>query len=212
MLNLKEGELLVKLARKAVQLFVSRKEILKPSEEIPAVFKEERGVFVTLNKLSSKGKELRGCIGYSEPVLPLIDALIKAAIAAATEDIRFYPPYGPGPVTPEELEEIVFEVTVLTKPELITVNDPREYLGKIKIGRDGLIVERGFRKGLLLPQVPVEWKWDVEEFLSHTCMKAGLTPDAWLLPDTKVYAFQGQIFEEEYPNGPVVEKKISTCS
>ncbi len=85
----------------------------------------------------------------------------------------------------KELDDIVIEVTVLSPPEIIKVSKPEDYLKDIVIGRDGLIVEQGFYKGLLLPQVPVEQGWDKEEFLSHTCIKAGLMPDAWFDKQTK---------------------------
>jgi len=89
------------------------------------------------------------------------------------------------------------------------VDDPVKYLEKIKVGRDGLIVESGFFKGLLLPQVPVEWKWNEPEFLSQTCVKAGLSPDAWFGKRVKVYSFTGQVFSEVEPYGEVIEKKFS---
>ena len=88
------------------------------------------------------------------------------------------------------------------------MNQPQDYLSNIEIGRDGLIVEQGFYKGLLLPQVPVEQGWDKEEFLSNTCMKAGLMPDAWFDNSTKISRFSGQIFTEISPGGEIKEKKI----
>ena len=90
---------------------------------------------------------------------------------------------------------IQVEVSVLTKPVLMSVQKPIDYL-KNKLGEDGLIVEMGVYRGLLLPQVPVEWKWDTEEFLANTCMKAGLSPDCWLQDGVKIYSFQSQIFNE----------------
>jgi uncharacterized protein (TIGR00296 family) len=104
-----------------------------------------------------------------------------------------------------ELDSILVEVTVLTKPELIKVKKPSEYPAQISIGRDGLIVEQSFYKGLLLPQVPIEQGWNTEEFLSHTCIKAGLPPDAWFEKSTKISKFQGQIFTETKPHGSVKE-------
>jgi hypothetical protein len=97
----------------------------------------------------------------------------------------------------------------LTPPELIKVNNPKEYPKKIKVGRDGLIVKKGWASGLLLPQVPVEWKWDEEEFLSQTCWKAGLPPETWLSPGVEIYSFQGQVWCEEKPRGKVVRKELS---
>jgi len=147
-------------------------------------------------------RELRGCIGYPYPTEPLISAVIDSAISSATKDPRFYP------LSLEELDQVVFEVSVLTPPELVEAEKPSMYPSKIKVGRDGLIVERGFFKGLLLPQVPVEWNWDEEEFLCQCCIKAGLPPDCWLLKGTKIYRFQAIIFEEVSPKGEVVRKKL----
>jgi len=198
-LNDAEGQLAVEIARKAVDTFVSEGERYEPGK-LPPIFKEKRGVFVTLEKHPSK--ELRGCIGFPEPVAPLIDALIDSAISAASRDPRF------NPVGDKELGKLVVEVSVLTPPELIKVKDPSELPKKIKVGRDGLIMQRGYASGLLLPQVPVEWKWDEKEFLSQTCWKAGLPPDAWLDPKTQVYSFQGQIWCEKEARGEVVRKEL----
>jgi len=96
------------------------------------------------------------------------------------------------------------EVTVLTPPELITATTPEEIKGSIVIGRDGLIIEKGYYRGLLLPQVPVEWGWDVDEYLVNLCYKAGLPPDAW--KQARIYRFQGEIFSETEPYGEVVRR------
>jgi uncharacterized protein (TIGR00296 family) len=116
--------------------------------------------------------------------------VIEVAISAATGDPRF------PQVTPSEMDDIQVEVSVLSKPELVEVQNPAEYLEKVEVGKDGLIVEMGIYRGLLLPQVPIEWNWDIEEFLANTCMKAGLSPDCWLQKGVKIYSFQSQIFEE----------------
>jgi uncharacterized protein (TIGR00296 family) len=113
------------------------------------------------------------------------------------------------PVRKEELGSLVFEVSVLTPPEQVTVDKPEEYLKQIKVGENGLIVEKGFYKGLLLPQVPVEWGWCEEEFLCQCCVKAGLSPDSWLTKGAKIYKFQAIVFEEESPNGKVKRKSLS---
>lgn len=194
-----QGKLAVEVARKAVDAYVKDGERYEP-KKLPSVFKEDRGVFVTLEKYPSR--ELRGCIGFPEPVAPLIDALIDSAISASSSDPRFCP------VKASELDKLVVEVSVLTPPELIKVKDPKELVKKIKVGRDGLIMRRGFSSGLLLPQVPVEWKWNEEEFLSQTCCKAGLPPDAWLDPKTQVFSFEGQVWCEEKPRGKVLRKKL----
>jgi uncharacterized protein (TIGR00296 family) len=105
------------------------------------------------------------------------------------------------------MKNIVIEVTVLTPPELVKAQKPDQYPSLIKVGVDGLIIELGFRKGLLLPQVPVEERWDEEEFLSHTCIKAGLSKDCWMDKNSLIYKFQGQIFSETKPEGEIIEKK-----
>lgn len=196
-LSRKEGELLVKLARKAIIHFLKTNKQLSVPPDNPLTLKGKRGVFVTLKKATNGVENLRGCIGYPEPVFPLVEAIIKSAISAATQDPRF------PPISLREINDVVTEISVLTPPMLVRVNNPIEYIKKITIGTDGLIVERGMFKGLLLPQVPIEWKWDQEEFLSNCCMKAGLRPDAWLLKDTKIYTFQAMVFKENVPNGKV---------
>ncbi|MBS7654484.1 MAG: TIGR00296 family protein [Candidatus Bathyarchaeia archaeon] len=199
-LSAEEGSLLVKIARKAVEENLKDGRIISPPENVSPNLLEKKGVFVTINKVVDGEKSLRGCIGFPYPVYPLIRAVIEASIESATRDPRF------PPMTMRELNQVVFEVSVLTEPKLIDVKSPNEYPSKIKIGEDGLIVERGFYKGLLLPQVPVEWGWDEEEFLCQCCMKAGLSPDCWVMKGTKIYKFQCIIFEETSPNGIVIRK------
>ncbi|MEM2940072.1 MAG: TIGR00296 family protein [Thermoproteota archaeon] len=200
-LSLEDGELLVKLARRAIEKYLGEDMLETPPADLKDVFYEPFGVFVTLNRLIGPAqlgrKELRGCIGFPEPVKPLVSALIEAAVAAAVEDPRF------PPVSLEELDSIVIDVSVLTPPKLMDVDDKKMLPSKIKIGRDGLIVERGFHRGLLLPQVAVEEKWGPEAFLSYTCIKAGLPPECWLDKKTRVYSFQAVVFEETSPKGDV---------
>ena len=186
-----DGIQLVKIARKAVLEYLRNNKKIKDSK-----FNYDSGVFVTINKNDS----LRGCIGFPLPTKKLSDGLIDAAIAAATQDPRF------NPVTIDELNQIVFEVTILTPPVKMYVKDPMEYLSIIKVGRDGLIVENGYSSGLLLPQVPIEYCWNVSEFLCHTCEKAGLDMYAWKDMNTSVSKFEGIIFKEETPNGLVMRK------
>jgi len=200
LLDLERGTFLVKLARAAVEEYLRSGVKIEPPPETPPDLYEKRGVFVTLKTYPQR--ELRGCIGYPEPIMPLVLATIDAAISAATRDPRFYP------VGVEELPKLLFEVTVLTPPQPIEV-PPEELPKAIKVGRDGLIVRCGYASGLLLPQVPVEWGWNEEEFLAQTCVKAGLPPNCWLDPRCQFYKFQGQIFTETEPYGEVVEEKIS---
>lgn len=196
-LTLQQGADIVAYARSVIEGHFSGSKPAIPTS-LAEIFKEKRGVFVTLHK----NNQLRGCIGFPEPVMPLGDAVRQAALAAALEDPRFRA------VKDSELNDLVVEVSVLTKPELVAVKDPKEYSKKIKVGVDGLIAEKGYFRGLLLPQVPVEWKWDAEEFLSETCMKAGLNADAWLTPGFRLYKFSAQVYSEETPRGTVVEKKL----
>jgi len=196
-LNDEEGTFLVKLARKAVEEYLKDGRIINPPKGASPKFLEPRGVFVTINSVKGGVTTLRGCIGFPYPTYPLVKAVIEAAIDSATRDPRF------SPLSARELGNVVFEVSVLTLPKLIEVSSPKEYPSKIEVGEDGLIVENGFAKGLLLPQVPVEWGWDEEEFLCQCCMKAGLPPDSWILKGTKVYKFHCIIAQETEPNGKV---------
>lgn len=191
-----EGELLVKTARLIVTEYLKNRSKIELDQSFESNFSFKSGVFVTLNT----GMGLRGCVGFPLPDKKLYDALSEAAIAAATEDPRF------PPVNVDELDQITFEVTVLTPPEVIHISDTMEYPSKIKVGRDGLIVKHGFNSGLLLPQVSVEYGWTEEEFLSHTCEKAGLPENCWKDKETQVQKFEGIVFKEETPNGKVVRE------
>ncbi len=177
-------EQLLRLARQAIETLFTKKRI-DPS--LTTGLEERRGVFVTI----MKGGELRGCIGYPLPELPLAGGIVKAARAAALHDPRF------PALQPEELGEIRLEVTLLTPPERIIVDSPEEYVRKVKVGRDGLIIKRGFHHGLLLPQVPAEYGWNAETFLEHLCLKAGLPTNAWKEEGTIIERFQGEVYREE---------------
>ena len=196
-LSLDDGIFLVRLARNAVKEYLATRRTVEAPASTPEKLFECCGVFVTINRLENEEKKLRGCIGYPYPTIPLVEAVIDSAVNAATRDPRFYP------LSSSELDNIVFEVSVLTPPKIVEVANPKDYLAKIKVSEDGLIVEKGGYKGLLLPQVPVEWEWCEEEFLCQCCVKAGLPPDSWLTKGTKIYKFQAIVFEEEYPQGEV---------
>jgi uncharacterized protein (TIGR00296 family) len=199
MLTETEGTAAVKLARETIETLLLRGKIPGPRDigtDLPPVFGENRGVFVTLTE---KGY-LRGCIGHPYPDSTLEQAIIDSAISAATRDPRF-PPVGG-----EEVNDIVVEVTILTQPERINA-PPQELPEKVEIGKHGLIVKQGYCQGLLLPQVAPENDMDSIDFLSHTCMKAGLCSDAWV-KGAEVYCFEGQIFKEKEPGGEVIEEKF----
>jgi uncharacterized protein len=197
MLTLDEGKMAVRLARQALTSYIEKKRIIEP-ENLPPIFDEKRGVFVTLHE----DGDLRGCIGYPQPIMPLGKAIVDSAINAGSRDPRF-----PG-VRPKELGRIELEVTILTRPEVYTA--PKEKLPElVLVGRDGLIVSKGPFSGLLLPQVAPEWGFDSLEFLSQTCVKAGLPADAWLDEDTQVQHFQAQIFAEVAAEREVFEKSFT---
>jgi uncharacterized protein (TIGR00296 family) len=197
-LTLEEGKILLKLARNTVNAFLDIGQVTKPPKDAPQKLYEKCGIFITINTVNKGEKMLRGCIGYPYPSSPLIEAVIDSAINASTKDPRF------PSMTSNELDKCVFEVSVLTPPELIQVMDnPKKYAQEIKVGRDGLIVEKGYNRGLLLPQVPVEWRWGEEEFLCQCCMKAGLPLDIWLSKGVKIYRFSAIVFEEQTPNGEI---------
>jgi uncharacterized protein (TIGR00296 family) len=203
-LSLEEGKFLVELARKTVEEYLKTRKHSKVPENTTRKLLQPCGVFVTINSKHEE-KELRGCIGFPYPTTPLAQATIEAAICSSTQDPRFEP------LSINELDTVVFEVSVLTPPEIIEVKKPTEYPSKIKVGEDGLIVEGGFCKGLLLPQVPVEYKWNEEEFLCQCCLKAGLPPDCWLMKETKIYKFHGEVFEETKPKGEIIKASLGPC-
>ena len=185
MISDRAGNYLLKLAKDSIKYYLDNGEKMQKPDDYPIELDENLGVFVTLNK----NFRLRGCIGYPEPVMPAIDATIEAALSAAINDPRF------PEVSISEFDDLDFEVTVLTKPEMIVVAHPDQYKEEIEIGRDGLIIQKGFAKGLLLPQVATENHFDIEEFLENTCMKAGISADSWMDESCDVYKFQGQIFK-----------------
>jgi len=197
-ISIDDGSLLVRTVRKIVTQFLLDGKRIKLDSDFESRFSFSSGVFVTLNKKH----ELRGCIGYPLPNQKLSKALFDASLSAALEDPRFEP------VKFDELNDITFEVTVLTQPTEIKVENPLDYPSKIKIGRDGLIIKHSFNSGLLLPQVPVEYGWNEIEFLNHTCEKAGLEKNFWKRNDTIILKFEGIVFNEETPKGMIVQKKL----
>ncbi|MBN1322659.1 MAG: TIGR00296 family protein [Methanotrichaceae archaeon] len=199
MLTLDEGRMAVSLARGALTTYIDRHKRIA-SVDLPGVFQERRGVFVTLHEYG----ELRGCIGYPQPVMPLGKAIIDSAIQAGTGDPRF------PKVVADEFDRLIVEVTILTEPQPFLV-EKRRLPDEVRIGKHGLIVSRGIFSGLLLPQVATEWGFDSMDFLAQTCLKAGLPPDAWLDKETDVMFFEAQIFSEDGPRGVVNEKLLSEC-
>ncbi len=179
-LSREEKAFLLDFARKSIQAKLEGKDPPLFNDEYPRL-KEPRGAFVTLNK---EGK-LRGCIGIIAGIKPLYQIVQDVAIAAALNDPRFQP------LTLEELPQITIEISVLSPLRKI------KNIKKIKIGQHGIYLKLGDAQGLLLPQVAVNNNWNRETFLEHTCLKAGLPRDAWKHPETEIFIFSAEIFEEE---------------
>ena len=197
-LEYEDGAFLVKIARRAIELYLTMQRILEPPSDTPEKLMKNGMAFVTIEKLIGERKELRGCIGFLEPRNPLIETVIKAAISAATEDPRFEP------MTIDELENSVIEVSVLSP--YTEIKDP---LNEVEIGRHGIYIVHGIlNRGVLLPQVPIDYCWDVETYLAEGCLKAGLAPDAWMSKRTKIYVFEAMIFMEVKPKGEVIIRDL----
>ncbi len=179
MLTEEQKQRLLSVARQALRHAVGLAPAPSLETEDP-VLQRPSGAFVTLKV----GGMLRGCIGHIEPVYPLLRTVSEMAQAAALEDPRF------PPVTAEEEPRVHLEISVMSP---VT---PVPDLEAIEVGRHGLVVEKGPFRGLLLPQVAPEWGWNREEFLRHTCRKAGLPADAYRR-GAKVSWFEAEVFGEE---------------
>ena len=172
---------LLKLARKTISDKLEISTGIDSPDFPEKIFNEKSGAFVTIHL---KGN-LRGCIGYIQGVKPVPETVIEMSISAAFKDPRFMP------LTKEEYNEIDIEISLLSPIE--EVSD----INEIKVGRDGLIISKGYNRGLLLPQVPLEQGWDRETFLTHTCYKSGLPGDAWEKDGVKIEKFSAQVFSEK---------------
>lgn len=180
-LNVAEGREALLLARSSLEHFVLKGEPLKISAPFTRGLALPCGAFVSLHTIDGM---LRGCIGHMVGDGPLGELIVELAVAAGTRDPRFRP------VTAGELPDLCYEISVLTPMKPIKPED-------VKPGVHGLYVRKGANSGVLLPQVATEWGWSREEFLEHTCGKAGLAPDAWKDADTEILAFTAQVFSED---------------
>lgn len=178
-LNQEQKKFLLRVARQAIENYLRTGQYLKIEVDDPYL-KEKKGAFVTLK---TRG-QLRGCIGYPLPYKSLLETIIEMAVAAATQDFRF------PPLEIDELPETTIEISVLTLPR------PIQNVQEIEVGRHGLIISKGPAKGLLLPQVPIEYNWDLETYLAHGCLKAGLDPHCWK-EGAKIEVFEAEVFSEE---------------
>lgn len=187
MISSKEAKELLRLGRQAVEASFRSSEPEIP-EEVKERFAPKRGVFTTL--LTYPEERLRGCMGVVEPKYPLWQGVVYTSLKAAFSDPRF------PPLREEELGSVIWELSILSALKPV----PKELLpGSINIGIQGLMVEKGVLKGLLLPQVATEHSLSPEEFLALTCRKAGLPDGCWKDKDTQVYTFEAQVFRETKP-------------
>jgi AmmeMemoRadiSam system protein A len=179
-LNEEQRRQLLRLARTSIESTLDGRTPEMRAEEFDEDLRRPAGAFVTLRKSG----DLRGCIGSIRAIEPLYRAVASSAISAAFRDPRFFP------VRKDEIGHLDLEISVMGPIE--QVRDVNE----IEVGRDGLIISRGRFAGLLLPQVASEYGWDRETFLDQTCLKAGLQPDAWRSPDTRIEKFAAEVFGE----------------
>ncbi len=177
-----EQDVLLKIVRKTLEEYFDGKDYIPTQDELKILSKQNRGVFVTLRK----NGELRGCIGVFESDKPLAQNIKEMALAAALEDNRF------SPVRKSELPDISIEISVLSPMKKISDADD------IELGKHGVYIKRGSRHGVFLPQVAVETGWDKKTFLDTLCIeKAGLEPGCYKNPNTELFIFTAQIFEEK---------------
>jgi uncharacterized protein len=178
-LNKEQQKFLLKLARDSIKHYLEKGEPIKV-KKVEGVLGEKRGAFVTVRYKN----QLRGCIGYPTPYLPLLKTIIETSVMAAAKDPRF------SPLQKKELPDIDIEISVLSSPEKV------KKVSEIKVGEHGIIVSKGMNKGLLLPQVPLEWGWDLKTYLKHGCLKAGLDEDDWE-KGAQIEIFTAQVFSEK---------------
>lgn len=179
-----QRKLLLVLAHQAIASKIAGQQLpVNPPSNVPSSvwtpLQQPRGVFATLHQRG----ELRGCVGYAAPIRPLVQAVAETACAAAFDDSRFRP------VTADEALDLKISLSVLS--ELFPIDPAR-----VEVGRHGLVISGGMRRGLLLPRVPVEHGWDREAFLEQTCRKAGLPTDAWRHSAT-IEAFVAEVFSDD---------------
>jgi len=179
-LSLDEKKELIRIAKLSVETYVKENRVPEVETKFERL-KDLGAAFVTLQKQG----ELRGCIGHIIAQEPLYLCVREVACSAAKHDPRF------SPVRKEELKELEYEISVLSSPERV------KDLNQIQVGKDGLIMKKGYSQGVLLPQVPIEQGWNRQNFLSHTCLKAGMSPDCWQDSEVEVYSFQAEVFSEK---------------
>jgi AmmeMemoRadiSam system protein A len=185
LLNTKEKTALLDIARKSIETWVRTGAIyIEPREE--KTLNQRNGCFVTIKQ----NDQLRGCIGNFQSELPLFREVAEIAAASASKDPRFYP------LKEEDLKNFTLEISVLSPLRKIDGFD------EIEVGKHGIYLEKGYYRGVLLPQVATEHGWDRETFLRQTCIKAGLPTEAWKSEDTEIYIFSAEVFGEGDSSAP----------
>jgi len=179
-LNANEKAALLNIARQAIETYMNTgKKYVEPREE--KALNRRNGCFVSIKQ----GGQLRGCIGNFQSELPLFREVAEMAVASASKDPRFYP------MKLDDLHDFTLEISVLSPLRKI------EGIEEIEVGRHGIYLEKGYYRGVLLPQVATEYGWDCDTFLQQTCLKAGLSPDAWKAEDTEIYIFSADVFSDK---------------
>jgi len=198
--TIEDGKYLIGISRQAIKHYGLTRKYLEV-QDAPSKYLVRSGAFVTIK---GRDNELLGCIGRPYPSDTLLENVIHSAVDAAYYDPRF------PPLDPKRADSVLIEVSILSQPELVDFKTPDELLKSIKVGRDGIIVEWALGSGLLLPQVPVEEKWNVEEYISYGCLKAGADKNLWRRGNLRVYRFTATVFSETEPNGPVIRINLET--
>jgi len=205
-LDSKYGCALVKLARKIVVTYLKEGVVISVKQKEGLCDEETMGGFLTAKIIKEVNNEKTERVvmsaGCPLPLMSLRDIVVDSAINMAIQ-IR-----SRSLLNTLEIKNLIFEIDVLTPLRIVDVEKPTDYLRKIRVGRDGLMVERGFFRVLLLPKVPLEKGWDAQDFLSECCVRAGYPPDAWLYKNVNIYAFQSQIFKEVKPLGKIIELSL----
>ena len=183
-----DREFILKLVRVTLETYTKTKKPIIVGE-YPEELNEERGVFISLYKTTGGFKHLRGTVGSPFAEKPLIKALMDYAMESC-RDPSFVR------LTPEDIDNVQIEVSILGEPELMDVVSSKDYLKHIELGKHGLMLRKGIMTGVILPEVAKQRNWDHEQLLQHLCIKAGLNKNAWTNLSAKIYKFETETFSE----------------
>ncbi len=195
-----EGSFLVEYARKEIEAHFGAAKPQTP-DAMRSLMSRKLPVFIKIDIHPTR--TLRGSAGYTEKIMPLGSALVDVALSAAFRDPRFHP------LRKSELKSVTVEVSILSETTHVNADDPSKYPEHIAIGRDGIIVEKDSKKGVMLPQTAADMKLNPKTAMSFAAMAGGLPADAWHDPKAKVFKFQAQVFSEDEPCGRITERKLT---